>query len=72
MAPTLFYSQVDSNVTIKLKADEWVNEEDTNKAHLITIKLKVQAGLTFTNAHRYKKHIRVFDGGLPVEFILLI
>ena len=72
MAPTLFRSQVDSNVAIKLKADEWVDEEDTNKAHLITIELKVQAGSTFTSAHKYKKHIRVFDVGSPVDFVLLI
>ena len=72
MAPTLFCSQVDSNVAIKLKADEWVDKEDTNKAHLITIKLKVQAGLTFTNAHKYKKHICDFDGRSPVEFVLLV
>ena len=72
MAPTLFRNQIDSNVAIKLKADEWVEEEDNNKAQLITIELKVQAGSTFTSAHKYKKHIRVFDGGSPVEFVLLI
>ena len=72
MAPTLFHNQIDSNVTIKLKADEWVEEEDKNKRQLITIELRVQAGSTFTSAHKYKKHIRVFDGGSPVEFVLLI
>ena len=72
MAPTLFRNQIDSNVAIKLKADEWVEEEDNNKAQLITIELKVQAGSTFTSAHKYKKHIPVFDGESPVEFVLLI
>ena len=72
MAPTYFYIKNDSKVAIKLKADEWVEEEDSNKAHLITIELKVQAGSTFTSPRKYKKNIRVFDGGSPVEFVLLI
>ena len=69
MAPTLFHSQSNANIAICLKTDEQNENDNTNKALIITIELKVQAGLTFTSAHNYKKNIQVFGEGLPLESI---
>ena len=44
-------------------------EEEKNKAKFITIELKCRAGATAASAVSYKKHIRLFEGGTPQEFV---
>ena len=68
MNSTTFSPKMNVNNALTL-VEETPVEDEANKARFITIELKCRAGATSASAISYKKHIRLFEGGTPQEFV---